>query len=783
MGRNIVQLKSVRAKASISSDGGDSTPSEISLRFQKLLSEIRWFIALSACLGLILILVTYHPTDPAWSNNSGGAVKNLGGRAGAFLADLFLFVFGISAYWWVVLFARRVLLGWQKISFPELTENDVLTEQYIKDSWMVRWLGFLMTLCSSVALESIRLHSLSWPLPNQPGGVLGEAIGDPLQNLLGFTGATLVLLLIFFAGLSLFLHFSWISFSERVGRGLELGFLMLRNKQASVEDRKIGEVAAEERIELVEETLEKFDVIEPIQIVRQEPVIQKSERVEREKQQILFDEIPDSELPPLSLLDESPVKVEHVSEDTLEFTSRLIERKLKDFGVEVKVVAAYPGPVITRYEIEPALGVKGSQIVNLSKDLNRALGTQALRVVETIPGKTCMGLEVPNPKRQMISLSEILTSQIYNSSHSLLTLALGKDISGQPMVADLAKMPHMLVAGTTGSGKSVGINAMILSLLFKAKPDEVRLILIDPKMLEMAMYEDIPHLLTPVVTDMKQASNALQWAVKEMDRRYKLMSKFGVRNLAGFNKKIMEAEEAGTHLFNPFSLTPEDPEPLHKAPTIVIVIDELADLMMVVGKKLEELIARIAQKARAAGIHLILATQRPSVDVITGLIKANVPTRLSFQVSSRIDSRTILDQQGAESLLGMGDMLYMPPGTGQPMRAHGAFVSDNEVQRVVGWLKERSTPNYIDEIIDGPAESAEGGFGEDAGGEADPLYDQAVAIVLENKRASISLVQRHLRIGYNRAARLLEDMEKAGLVSKMSGSGTREILTSSSATK
>ena len=727
--------------------------------------------------------MTYHQSDPAWSNNSGGAIKNIGGRAGAYFSDLFLFVFGISAYWWVVLFARRVLSGWQKISFHGVTEDDVATEQYMKDSWMVRWLGFLMTLFSSVALESIRLHSLSWALPNQPGGVLGEAIGDPMQNLLGFTGATLILLLIFFAGLSLFLHFSWIGFSERVGRGLELGFMKLRNKQASVEDRKIGEVAAEEREELVGEELEKIEIVEPIQIVRQEPMIQKSERVEREKQQILFEEIPDSELPPLSLLDESPVQVDNVSADTLEFTSRLIERKLKDFGVEVKVVAAYPGPVITRYEIEPALGVKGSQIVNLSKDLNRALGTQALRVVETIPGKTCMGLEVPNPKRQMISLSEILTSQVYNSSHSLLTLALGKDISGQPMVADLAKMPHMLVAGTTGSGKSVGINAMILSLLFKAKPDEVRLILIDPKMLEMAMYEDIPHLLTPVVTDMKQASNALQWAVKEMDRRYKLMSKFGVRNLAGFNKKIMEAEEAGTHLFNPFSLTPEDPEPLHKAPTIVIVIDELADLMMVVGKKLEELIARIAQKARAAGIHLILATQRPSVDVITGLIKANVPTRLSFQVSSRIDSRTILDQQGAESLLGMGDMLYMPPGTGQPMRAHGAFVSDNEVQRVVDWLKERSTPNYIDEIIDGPAESAEGGFGEDAGGEADPLYDQAVAIVLENKRASISLVQRHLRIGYNRAARLLEDMEKAGLVSKMSGSGTREILTSSSATK
>ena len=783
MGRNTVQAKSLRTKTSFNEGVENPPASENTIRFKKLLSEIRWFISLAACLGLFLILVTYHQADPAWSNNSGGAIKNLGGRAGAYLSDLLLFIFGVSAYWWIIFFARRVFAGWQKIAHPALPDVPLETPEFIKDSWLVRWLGFLMTLFSSVALESIRLHSLTIPMPNQPGGVLGEAIGEPLQNLLGFTGATLLLLLIFFAGLSLFLHFSWIVFTERVVRRLELGFMKLRNKQAAVEDRKIGKVAAVEREELVEEELDKIEVEEPIHIVRQEPVIQKSERVEREKQQILFDEIPDSELPPLSLLDEAPALIDGVSEDTLEFTSRLIERKLKDFGVEVKVIAAYPGPVITRYEIEPALGVKGSQIVNLSKDLNRALGTQALRVVETIPGKTCMGLEVPNPKRQTISLSEILSSQVYNSSHSILTLALGKDISGQPMVADLAKMPHMLVAGTTGSGKSVGINAMILSLLFKAKPDEVRLILIDPKMLEMAMYEDIPHLLTPVVTDMRQAANALQWAVKEMDRRYKLMSKFGVRNLAGFNKKIMEAEEAGTHLFNPFSLTPDDPEPLYKAPTIVIVIDELADLMMVVGKKLEELIARIAQKARAAGIHLILATQRPSVDVITGLIKANVPTRLSFQVSSRIDSRTILDQQGAESLLGMGDMLYMPPGTGQPMRAHGAFVSDNEVQRVVDWLKERSSPNYIDEIIDGPAESADGGFGEEGGGEADPLYDQAVAIILENKRASISLVQRHLRIGYNRAARLLEDMEKAGLVSKMSGSGTREILTSSSATK
>ncbi len=783
MGRNIVQSKPGYVKASTNMGAENLPLSQSTIRFHKLLAEIRWLVALAACLGLFLILITYHLSDPAWSNNSSGEIKNLGGRLGADLADLSLFIFGISAYWWVILFARRVFSGWRSITQPTSPEQTLENSEFIRDSWLVRWLGFLMTLFSSVALESIRLHSLTLPLPNYPGGVLGEIIGEFLQNALGFTGSTLFLLLIFFAGLSLFLHFSWISLSERVGRALELGFMKLRNKKDSVADRRIGEVAAVEREELVGDELEKFDEVKPIQIVRQEPAVPKSERVEREKQHILFDEIPDSELPPLSLLDDSPSQVDSISGDTLEFTSRLIERKLKDFGVEVKVIAAYPGPVITRYEIEPALGVKGSQIVNLSKDLNRALGTQALRVVETIPGKTCMGLEVPNPKRQMISLSEILSSQVYNSSQSLLTLALGKDISGHAMVADLAKMPHMLVAGTTGSGKSVGINAMILSLLFKAKPDEVRLILIDPKMLEMAMYEDIPHLLTPVVTDMKQASNALQWAVKEMDRRYKLMSKFGVRNLAGFNKKIVEAQEAGTHLFNPFSLTPEDPEPLHKAPTIVIVIDELADLMMVVGKKLEDLIARIAQKARAAGIHLILATQRPSVDVITGLIKANVPTRLSFQVSSRIDSRTILDQMGAESLLGMGDMLYMPPGTGQPIRAHGAFVSDDEVQRVVEWLKERSTPNYIEEIIDGPAEGLDGEVADGAGGEADPLYDQAVAIVLENKRASISLVQRHLRIGYNRAARLLEDMEKAGLVSKMSGSGTREILISNSVTR
>jgi S-DNA-T family DNA segregation ATPase FtsK/SpoIIIE len=613
-------------------------------------------------------------------------------------------------------------------------------------------------------------------LPRPPGGVLGELIGDPLQMAIGFTGSTLILLFALCAGLSLFLHFSWLDLAEQVGRYMELGYRRLRERRESEVDRKVGEQASVEREEFVEEVRGRIEIMAPVQIVRSEPAIVQSVRVQREKQQPLFIDIPDSELPPLALLDAVPEAKETISAEVMEFTSRLIERKLDEFGVEVKVIAAYPGPVVTRYEIEPAVGVKGSQIVNLSRDLSRSLGLVSMRVVETIPGKTCMALELPNPTRQSVYLSEILSSQVYNDNHSLLTLALGKDISGAPMVVDLAKMPHCLVAGTTGAGKSVGINAMILSLLFKAKPDEVRLIMIDPKMLEMSVYEKVPHLLCPVVTDMKQAYNALNWAVNEMDRRYKLMSKFGVRNLAGFNRKIVEAEEKGEKLTNPFSLTPDDPEPLYKAPVIVVIIDELADLMMVSGKKIEELIARIAQKARAAGIHLVLATQRPSVDVITGLIKANIPTRISFQVSSKIDSRTILDQQGAEALLGMGDMLYMAPGTGLPIRVHGAFVSDDEVHRVVDWLKEKGEANYIDGVLEGADESTMDVLsGGGSGGEADPLYDQAVAIVLENKRASISLVQRHLRIGYNRAARLLEDMEKAGLVSKMSGSGNREI--------
>jgi S-DNA-T family DNA segregation ATPase FtsK/SpoIIIE len=552
-----------------------------------------------------------------------------------------------------------------------------------------------------------------------------------------------------------------------------------------VEDHRIGEKAAREREEVVKVERVEIEEHHPTPVVIEPTLVDvpKSERVAKERQKPLFTELPDSKLPQVDLLDSAPAHQAGVDSQTLEMTSRLIEKKLKDFGVDVRVVAAAPGPVITRYEIEPATGVKGSQIVNLGRDLARSLSLVSIRVIETIPGKNLMALELPNAKRQTIKLSEILGSAVYNDAKSMLTMGLGKDIGGQPIVADLAKMPHCLVAGTTGSGKSVGINAMILSLLYKADARDVRLLLIDPKMLEMSVYEGIPHLLAPVVTDMKHAANGLNWCVAEMEKRYKLMSKLGVRNLAGYNVKIDEAAARGEFIGNPFSLTPEQPEPLERLPYIVVVIDELADLMMVVGKKIEELIARLAQKARAAGIHLILATQRPSVDVITGLIKANIPTRLSFQVSSKIDSRTILDQMGAESLLGMGDMLYMPSGTGFPIRVHGAFVSDDEVHRVVAYLKEQGgEPNYIDGVLEGSVGDGEGGdlFGEGGGesgnGEKDALYDQAVEIVLKDRKASISYVQRKLKIGYNRAARLLEDMENAGLVSALTSSGQRDIL-------
>jgi S-DNA-T family DNA segregation ATPase FtsK/SpoIIIE len=747
-----------------------------------LLMEARWliFAALSVC--LILILATYSKADPGWSQSSVvPKIHNLGGKFGAWLADVVLYVFGFSAWWWSVVCLRQVVKSYRRLADRLSMQVETKTgEEEGLPYLLARITGFALLICGNMGLEFLRMHTLSLPLPLAPGGVLGNVIGSAAYNAMGFTGATLVLLMAMALGISLYFQVSWLTIAEKTGAAIETVFVFIQNKYAAAEDRRVGQTAAVKREEVVVQERAKIVEASPIRIEPQVVAVQRSERVEKEKQVSLFNELPDTNLPPLSLLDEAPPVQETVSVQTLEFTSRLIEKKLSDFGVDAKVVAAYPGPVITRYEIEPATGVKGSQIVNLARDLARSLSLTSIRVVETIPGKNYMGLELPNPKRQIVRLTEILSSKIYHDSSSSLTVALGKDIAGNPICADLAKMPHLLVAGTTGSGKSVGINATILSLLYKSDPNDVRMILIDPKMLEMSVYEGIPHLLAPVVTDMRQAGHALNWAVAEMERRYKLMSKLGVRNLAGYNVKIAEAAKKEQHIPNPFSLTPDAPEPLDKLPTIVIIIDELADLMMVVGKKVEELIARIAQKARAAGIHLILATQRPSVDVITGLIKANIPTRIAFQVSSKIDSRTILDQMGAETLLGMGDMLYMPPGTGLPVRVHGAFVSDEEVHRVVEHLKAQGEPNYIEGILEGGTleEGGESGAaGEVAGGgEADALYDQAVAIVLKNRRASISLVQRHLRIGYNRAARLLEQMEQSGVVSTMQSNGNREIL-------
>jgi S-DNA-T family DNA segregation ATPase FtsK/SpoIIIE len=748
-------------------------------RLVRLLSEARWFAVAGVTLYLVLIFLSYSKLDPAWSHaNVVPKLHNWGGRAGAWLADVLLYVFGFSAWWWCVSLLRSVWRGYRQLSQKYILKKEPEPEHH--QEGLIRWTGFAFMMIGSVGLEYLRMYSLKAQLPRAPGGVLGEMIGGAAQNVLGFTGSTLLLLMLFGLGFSLFFHVSWLAVAEKIGGAIEIIIDGIKNLYATREDRKVGQVAAVKREEVVVQERAKVEHTTPIRIEPQVVVVPKSERVEKERQVSLFTDLPDTNLPPLSLLDDAPVAQETVSIETLEFTSRLIEKKLSDFGIEVKVVAAYPGPVITRYEIEPAVGVKGSQIVGLARDLARSLSLTSIRVVETIPGKNYMGLELPNPKRQIVRLTEILSSKVYNDSSSSLTIALGKDIAGHPVVADLAKMPHLLVAGTTGSGKSVGINATILSLLYKSDPNQVRLILIDPKMLELSIYEGIPHLLAPVVTDMRQAGHALNWAVAEMERRYKLMSKLGVRNLQGYNHKIADAEKHEQKIPNPFSLTPDAPEPLEKLPTIVIIIDELADLMMVVGKKVEELIARIAQKARAAGIHLILATQRPSVDVITGLIKANIPTRIAFQVSSKIDSRTILDQMGAEALLGMGDMLYMPPGTGLPVRVHGAFVSDEEVHRVVDHLKAQGEPNYIEGILEGGVseDGVDGlpGMEGTGGGEADALYDQAVAIVLKNRRASISLVQRHLRIGYNRAARLLEQMEQSGLVSTMQSNGNREIL-------
>ncbi|WP_321792276.1 DNA translocase FtsK [Caballeronia sp. J97] len=762
-----------------------ASPQALPHRMSRLFTEIRWILQVALGLFLVMALLSYSRKDPSWTHAvSVDHIANWAGRVGAYTSDILLLVFGLSSYWLIVLLARRIVTNYRRL-IQHTAQPPVVDEDAPKDrTWLAEAFAFVLVLLASDGIEALRMWSLKVQLPRAPGGVVGDVVARHVSHALGFTGATLFLLIALAIGLSLYFRFSWLSVCEKVGDGILNAITGAQLRREAGRDRKLGEAAASKREGKVVRSREKSEDHEPVMIVPAAPAPARSERAEKEKQVPLFKDLPgDSTLPPLALLDPPPKTQETIAADTLEYTSRLIEKKLKDFGVEVSVVAAYPGPVVTRYEIEPATGVKGSQIVGLAKDLARSLSLVSIRVVETIPGKNFMALELPNQRRQTVKLSEILGSEVYANGASPLTMGLGKDIGGNPVCADLAKMPHLLVAGTTGSGKSVGINAMILSLLYKASADQVRLILIDPKMLEMSVYEGIPHLLCPVVTDMRQAGHALNWAVAEMERRYKLMSKMGVRNLASFNTKIDEAKKRDEKIPNPFSLTPDEPEPLTRLPNIVVVIDELADLMMVVGKKVEELIARIAQKARAAGIHLILATQRPSVDVITGLIKANVPTRMAFQVSSKIDSRTILDQQGAESLLGMGDMLYLPPGSGLPVRVHGAFVSDEEVHRVVDKLKEQGEPNYIEGILegglagDGDEGSAGAGGTGGADGESDPLYDQAVEVVIKNRRASISLVQRHLRIGYNRAARLLEQMENSGLVSAMSSNGNREILT------
>jgi S-DNA-T family DNA segregation ATPase FtsK/SpoIIIE len=735
---------------------------------------------LALLLFAALALASYSPLDPAWSTSGTDApVRNWGGRLGAWLSDVAYVVLGYSAWWCVAAGASAWLAGVTRWMLAAGQTDKVAAPRGHR--WLRAlgfWFGLALLLAASCTLEWTRLYRWDGALPGMTGGMLGLATGRLAMQWLGFTGSALLGLAALVAGFGLVFRFSWGRLTERVGAMLYAPWAARRARRAVAQDKALGEQAARQREALLRQEQQQARTASPLHI---EPVlvnVPKSERALKEKQQALFMEMPDNRLPQIELLDTASASQESVAPETLEMTSRLIEKKLKDFGVGVHVVAAAPGPVITRYEIEPDTGVKGAQIVNLAKDLARSLSLVSIRVIETIPGKNYMALELPNARRQTIGLSEILGSQVYNNAKSLLTVGLGKDIVGYPVVANLAKMPHLLVAGTTGSGKSVGINAMILSLLYKAEPREVRLLMIDPKMLEMSVYEGIPHLLAPVVTDMRQAANGLSWCVSEMERRYKLMSKLGVRNLDGFNQKIDEARAHGQSLRNPFSLTPEEPEPLERLPFIVVVIDELADLMMVVGKKIEELIARLAQKARAAGIHLILATQRPSVDVITGLIKANIPTRIAFQVSSKVDSRTILDQMGAEALLGMGDMLYLPSGAGLPQRVHGAFVSDEEVHRVVEYLKSQGPPDYIEGVLEGGLieDGFDGGPDSEGGGEGDPLYDQAVQVVLKNRKASISLVQRHLSIGYNKAANLLDAMEQAGLVSSMNARGQREIL-------
>lgn len=748
------------------------------------LYESLFVLLIITAIYLMVCLWTFHPDDPGFSHTgSGQAIRNSGGAVGAWIADFVLSLFGWLGYIFPVLL---IYLGWRQLPQREKPPASLLEAA-------VGWLGFALTLVAGSALLHIHVYHQGAHLPAgiAGGGILGSMAAGSLLHSLSQVGTTLLMLGLFLIGITLYTGLSWLNLMDNLGRWTLQGIDWLKQRLHRASDERAGQRARVEREEVRRVEHEKQAHRTPVKIeprVEVEPAANSKPKV-RERQQPLFTNLPApvGGMPSAELLDEPKQQSKGYSTEELEVLSRQVELKLADFGVQATVVEVHPGPVITRFEIQPAPGVKVSQINSLAKDLARGLSVISVRVVDVIPGKSVVGLEIPNQNRETVFFREIIQSQVYQRANSPLTLGLGKDISGKPIVADVARMPHLLVAGTTGSGKSVAVNAMILSLLYKASPDQVRLIMIDPKMLELSIYEGIPHLLAPVVTDMKEASYALRWCVAEMDRRYKLMAHVGVRNLAGYNRRIEEAVAAGEPLKDPFYDRDEEgpgseAQPLEKLPYIVVVVDEFADMMMIVGKKVEELIARLAQKARASGIHLILATQRPSVDVITGLIKANIPTRMAFQVSSRIDSRTILDQSGAEQLLGHGDMLYLPPGMAMPERIHGAFVSDDEVHRVVESVKSLGPPNYIDDVLQETQTTSDGqvigatGLPESPGGEKDELYDRAVQFVIESRRASISSVQRQLRIGYNRAARLIEEMEAAGLVSQPEHNGQREVL-------
>ena len=734
-------------------------------------------------LGLAVImscaLATHNPADPAYSvSGSHLQVTNLMGPAGAWFSDIAFLLIGESAYFVpaMAFAAAFVVFRLRRLPMRGSAEFALFWPVLLQ-----RAAGFLVIVAASSGLAT--LHFESRALTETAGGILGQTVGFGLETGLGPLGATVLLLVLWLGAVSVATGISWVAVMDGTGRYVLAAAGALHHGISRARDWLEGRRAKHERQEVILRSRAR-----PKTERRIEPTVDRVEvstRSERERQVPLFEPPATAELPALALLDDAPKQRSGYSEDALEAMSRLVELKLADFGIEAVVVAVHPGPVVTRFELKPAPGLKASRITNLSKDLARSLSTTSVRVVEVIPGKPYVGLEIPNETRELVALGEIIKSEVYDEVPSPLALALGKDIGGKPVVADLARMPHLLIAGTTGSGKSVAINAMVLSLVYKSTPEHVRLIMIDPKMLELSVYEGIPHLLAPVVTDMKQAANALRWCVAEMERRYALMAALGVRHVTGYNKKVREAAAAGRPLLDPtFTPALEDDEApeLMPLPFIVVIIDELADMMMMVGKKVEELIARLAQKARASGIHMIIATQRPSVDVITGLIKANIPCRIAFQVSAKVDSRTILDQIGAEHLLGHGDMLYLPSGTSMPTRVHGAFVSDGEVHTVVRALRRSGQPAFIDEVLEGPRgevpglASVDASGGGESDGEQDALYDQAVRIVTETRKASISGIQRRLKIGYNRAARMVETMEEAGIVGSLQSNGFREVL-------